>query len=239
MKTSELVYMINDELKLLSDDSNFTIDHILFLCSKYRAYIIKTDNLNKKLLQLIGLDSPLYQEICIDLEETDSKYSCDGGTVLKSVEKIPDTLSKLNINLNNFFKSSNLVYIDAERFKYQGCNKWLNSLIYTSVLPDGYLYLKSGDSHFRYLKSIKGYGVFADPQEAAKYSCDEDGENSCDFLEAEYPIEDHMVAFLIQCVVRELSESIYRPADIRNNATDDLDKIGQIPKNKNEQEQEQ
>lgn len=241
MKTSELVYMINDELKLLSDDSSFTIEHILFLCSKYRAYLIKVDNLNKKLLQYLGLESPLYQTLCLELEEvdpSDSQYSCDGGTVLKSKVKIPDALSKITVNLNNFFKSANLVYINPNRFKYQGCNKWLKSLIYASVLPNGYLYLKSSDTRFRYLESVKVSGVFSDPEEANKYSCDKN-DTPCDFMDADYPIEDYMVSAIIQYVVQELSNSIYRPADNKNNANDDLHTIGQIPKQQNNNNEEQ
>lgn len=242
MKTSELIYMINDELKLLSDDSSFTLEHILFLCSKYRSYLIKTDNLNKKLLQFIGLDSPLYQTICVNLEEvnptypTSNSYPCDGGTILRSVDEIPDTLSNISVNLNNFFKSANLVYIDAERFKYQGCNKWLQNLIYTSKLPNGHLYIKSSNPQFRYLKSVTVSGVFTDPEEANKYDCNAK-EQPCDFLEAEYPIEDYMVPAIIQYVVQELSNSIYRPTDTKNDSFDNLNELSQVPKsNKDEQE---
>nr|DAU83961.1 MAG TPA: Structural protein [Crassvirales sp.] len=37
----EIVFMIMDELKLSSDDSYFTEDHIIFLASKYRAFLLK------------------------------------------------------------------------------------------------------------------------------------------------------------------------------------------------------
>ena len=37
----ELVYMVMDELKLYSDDSNFTEDHIIMLLVKYRAFLLK------------------------------------------------------------------------------------------------------------------------------------------------------------------------------------------------------
>jgi hypothetical protein len=37
----DIVYMIMDELKLSSDDSYYTEDHIIFLISKYRAFLLK------------------------------------------------------------------------------------------------------------------------------------------------------------------------------------------------------
>ena len=241
MKTSELVNMINDELKLVSDDSSFTLEHILFLCSKYRAYLIQTDNLNKKLLTYIGYDSPLYQTICVNLEEVSpsnngESYSCDGGTVLKSTNIVPSSLSKIKVNLNNFFKSSNLVYTNPERLKYQGCNKWLNNIIYAAIHPNGYLYLKSGNSQFKYLENVTVTGIFSDPEKAREYDC-YNTDSPCDFMEDEYPIEDWMVPAIIQYVVQDLSNSIYRPADNRNNAADDLNDANQLPDNNKEKDE--
>ena len=42
-KLGEIVYMINDEIKLFSDDSSFTEDHIIFLIEKYRSAILKQE----------------------------------------------------------------------------------------------------------------------------------------------------------------------------------------------------
>ena len=39
----QLIYLVLDELKLMSDDSSFTEDHIIFLLSKYRAFIQLSD----------------------------------------------------------------------------------------------------------------------------------------------------------------------------------------------------
>lgn len=41
MTWRELIYMINDELKLDSDDSSFNEEHIAFLAGKYRAFLLK------------------------------------------------------------------------------------------------------------------------------------------------------------------------------------------------------
>jgi len=37
----ELTYMALDELKLMSDDSYYTEDHVLFLLNKYRSFLLK------------------------------------------------------------------------------------------------------------------------------------------------------------------------------------------------------
>jgi len=37
----EIVYLALEELKLTSDDSYYTEDHILFLLNKYRAFLLK------------------------------------------------------------------------------------------------------------------------------------------------------------------------------------------------------
>lgn len=239
MKTAELVYTINDELKLLSDDNTFTEEQILYLCNNYRAYLIKTDNLNKKLLSTLGFDSPLYQEICVNLEEVSpsnsGSYSCDGGTVLKSTNPLPDTLTDITVDINNYFHSTRLIYVPASRLKYIGCNKWTKNLIYASVLPNKYLYLKSSNPNFKFLEQVKVNSIFNDPSKALEYSCDSENK-SCNILEADYPIESYMAPAIISYVVQELSASIYRPADIKNDAQDNLHEVGQIPKDKDKSE---
>ena len=37
----ELVYLVLDELKLVSDDSTFTEDHVVFLLNRYRTFLLK------------------------------------------------------------------------------------------------------------------------------------------------------------------------------------------------------
>jgi hypothetical protein len=41
MLWKELVYMVLDELKLVSDDSTFTEDHVMFTLNKYRTFVLK------------------------------------------------------------------------------------------------------------------------------------------------------------------------------------------------------
>ena len=42
MKTyRQLIYLVLDELKLISDDSTYTEEHIMTLLSNYRAFLLK------------------------------------------------------------------------------------------------------------------------------------------------------------------------------------------------------
>jgi hypothetical protein len=40
-KYKELVYMVLDSVKIVSDDSIINEDHVIFLLNKYRAFLIK------------------------------------------------------------------------------------------------------------------------------------------------------------------------------------------------------
>jgi len=41
MTYKEIIYLILDELKMSSDDSYYTEDHVKFLCNKYRTLLLK------------------------------------------------------------------------------------------------------------------------------------------------------------------------------------------------------
>ena len=41
MTLRELVFMCMDEVKLHSDDSFYTEDHLVFLLNKYRSFVLK------------------------------------------------------------------------------------------------------------------------------------------------------------------------------------------------------
>lgn len=43
MKTSEIVYMINDLAKNMSDDASYTEDHIAWLARKYRSLLLRRE----------------------------------------------------------------------------------------------------------------------------------------------------------------------------------------------------
>ena len=79
-KYRELVYMVLDELKLSSDDSYFTEDHIIFLLGKYRTLLLKQ--------RYSDIKKPIpesnYQTICLNLVRVPaiSGEPCEGGLYL-------------------------------------------------------------------------------------------------------------------------------------------------------------
>lgn len=232
MTLREIVYMVLDEIKNLSDDRYFEEEHVIFLADKYRAFLLK---------QRYGTDlkksvpESNYQTICLPLEEPDmGDIACYTGPRLVSSHEIP---SFMNIGTKRIFpmKDFTTVYftlVSRDRFNYVGINKWLTNIIYATKGPDDKLYLKSGNPQHKYLKEVKLNAVFADFQKASELECDnminsEDSE-ACHIkplLDREFPLEPALVPPLVELIVKELIPAVYKPEDTVNNAADDLAKV--------------
>lgn len=214
--------MCLDQLKVASDDSYYTIDHILFLISKIRALLLKQtySNIKKEIPQ------SNYQTICLDLMQVPAITGepCEGGTYLRSKEKVPSTMT-IGTNIVypiDFYQGTHITYVSRERMRYVGTNKWLKNIIYTSKGPDGYLYFKSSNPQFLYLEKVRMTGIFEDPDKAAELECDSNNNLECDVLDREFPLEEGLVASVIELVIKYLSGAVYRPKDQENDANDDL-----------------
>ena len=222
MTYREIAYMCLDQLKVASDDSYYTIDHILFLISKIRALLLKQtySNIKKEIPQ------SNYQTICLDLMQVPAITGepCEGGTYLRSKEKVPSTMT-IGTNIVypiDFYQGTHITYVSRERMRYVGTNKWLKNVIYTSKGPDGYLYFKSSNPQFLYLEKVRMTGIFEDPDKAAELECDSNNNLECDVLDREFPLEEGLVASVIELVIKYLSGAVYRPKDQENDANDDL-----------------
>lgn len=219
-----LVYLVLDELKLISDDSFFSEEHIMFLLSKYRGLLLKREYKDIKK----EIPESNYQTLCLETEVVDAipGLPCE-GSYLRSKEKIPElmTISSPKVYAADFYQSE-ITYVPKERMRYVGNNKWLQNVIYASLGPDNYLYLKSSNPQYLYMENLRVSGIFEDPEKVNEYSCDDDTENSsCDPMDNKFPIEEALIPELIQLVVKELSGALYKPADSVNNASDDLSDI--------------
>lgn len=224
MLVKELVYMILDELKGMSDDYTYTQDHVLFLASKYRAFLLhqRYSDIRKPIAQ------SNYSNLCLDLIEVPaiSGEPCEGGTYLRSKEKIPFILKGTSPTIYpiDFYQGINIAYVSRERMRYIGSNKWMQNIIYCSLGPDNYLYFKSNNPQFLYLEKIRISAILEDFYESFNLLCDDTG-TKCDIMDAVFPIEDTIVPQLIELVVKELREAEYMPSDENNNADDDLDEV--------------
>lgn len=225
MTYRELVYLILDEIKLNTDDAQFTEDHIVFLLNKYRAFILKQRYSDIKKY----IPESNYQEICIDLIQTPaiSGEPCEGGTYLRSKIKIPYLIKIGNPMLYPIdYYQGDITYISRERMRYVGHNKYLQNIIYASIGPDGYLYFKSSNPQYLYLEKVKMQGIFEDPKDAINLQCSNTEESKlCDILDYNFPIEEALVPPIIELILKELVSAEYRPEDKQNNADDDLSNI--------------
>lgn len=225
----EVIYSALDLLKEKSDDAFYTEEHMLFLATKFRAYLLERKYKKSRNKAFQAMSGENTQQICVSLERTDLlPFGCSGSW-LKSTEKIPSTLEvgELKISTINEMLHSNVTMIPAERMPYVGYNKWLRNIIYAAKGADDYLYLSSINPQFLFLKNAKLTGVFSDPAEAAAMACDDSGETiACDVLDQEFPLEAALIPSCIELMVQEIAGPRYAPEDKANNAKDDLGEVG-------------
>lgn len=225
----ELVYMVLDELKLISDDSHFQEEHVIFLLDKYRSFILKQrySDIRKE------IPESNYQTICLDLEQVNAidGQPCTGVDYLRSIQEIPNMMSvgKQKISSTDYFQG-NFSYTNNERFKYVGNNKYLKNQIYGTIAPDSHLYIKSNNPQVYYLEKVKVTGIFEDASKAAELECD-GGTNACDVMDKDFPLEESLIPPVIELIVKELGGQKYQAEDTANNANDDLSDLASYIRN--------
>ena len=229
MTLRELVFMCMDEVKLHSDDSFYTEDHLVFLLNKYRSFVLKKE-LEKENKQLSSSNG---QTICLDLIEIRDENNPCGESMLRTEQKIPNLVNDCKVSLYpvNYFEGDHIIYTTMERMRYTTYNKWTKNLIYAAKGPDDYLYIKSSNPQYLYLEKLRMKAIFEDFESAAQYACDEDGEKlQCDIIDMKFPIENALVPIVTELVIKELLGVKYQPRDIHNNAADDASNPVSQPK---------
>ena len=218
----EITYMVLDEIKSLNSDSSVTEDHVIFLANHYRLFLLEQ---KKEKQGVAALSESNYQTICLDLEKTSAVPGLDfcTDTYLKSVQEIPTTIdaSSTRVYPINYY-STNTAFVTKDRFKYVGFNPALSNITYYTLGPDNHVYLKSSNPQFQYLKEAKVTGIFEDSEKAAELACDKDGEEKCDILDQDFPLEGAMIPQLLELIVKELYGTNIRPKDDQNNSADDM-----------------
>ena len=229
MTLRELVFMCMDEVKLNSDDSIYTEDHVVFLLNKYRSFVLKKE-LDKENKQLSSTNG---QTICLDLIEIRDEDNPCGESMLRTEQTIPNLVNDCKVSLYpvNYFEGDHIIYTTMERMRYTTYNKWTKNLIYAAKGPDDYLYLKSSNPQYLYLEKLRMKAIFEDFESAAQYACDDAGEElNCDILDMKFPIENALVPIVIELVVKELLGVKYQLRDTHNNAADDASNPVSQPK---------
>lgn len=220
MKAREIVYMVLDRLKGMSDDFTYTEDHILFMMKHYRTILLKQLYKDGKK----AISQANYQDLSLCLNDTSSinNIPCIGN-YLRSIDKIPNTvdISVTTVYPTDYYQGINIVYTTMDRMRYTGNNRYLDNIIYCSLGPDNYLYFKSNNPQHRYLNKVSMHGIFEDWEEAYKLSCTNDNK-VCNIMDADFPIESTLVTQMCDTIYNVLTNSIYKPADNNNDANDDL-----------------
>lgn len=226
-KYKEIVSMVLDELKITSDDSIFTEGHIIFLAGRYRSFLLKQryyTDLKKQ------IPESNYQTLCLSLEKTEAidGLPCIGGYYLRTTKPVPSLLPFGNTRFytaSSYFKGD-ITMVSKDRFKYVGENKYMQNILYATLGPDSHVYITSSNPQFLYLEGdnkLKVTGIFEDSENASDLECDNQGNpETCDILDRDFPMEDALIAPLIELITKELSPSIAAPEDKENDADDKL-----------------
>lgn len=196
MTYGEIVYMCLDEIKAMSDDSYVTEDHIVFLISKYRSYLLrqKYDKTNMPVAQ------SNYQTVEVDTQIPLYIMEIAKPRIFVIIE-------------DPYPQEKDLEYVPYKRYKYTGNNKYTSSLNRATITSEGAVKTSVGDQTITVtavLDDMLSYG----------YTMDE----RC-------PIEDDLVAGVIELVVKDVLGIAYRPEDKINNGSDDLSTVGMTTKN--------
>ena len=227
MLVKELIYSILDLSKTVtSDDSYITEGHIVFLCKKFRAFLLKKEQDKNRGSIEVASDFE-YQQICLDLEKVAAidGSPCTGGYYLRSTVALPKILEGTTPRVYpiDYYQGTNISFVSRDKMRYVGNNKYLKNIIYSSIGPDLHLYLNSANPQFLYLKKLRMSAIFEDFDAVNDLLCDNDGSSeSCDVLDMEFPIREYLVPTLIELVVKEISGAKYMPADTKNEAADSL-----------------
>jgi hypothetical protein len=230
MTVRELIYACLDLAKAsTSDDSFFEESFVFFLCKKYRSFLIKKEQEREKTTQTEAPSSET-QQICLDLEKVPAMDGepCTGGYYLRTTKEVPDLMEGYSPQVYpaDYYQGPYITFISKQRMRHVGSNPWLRNIIYVSKAADGHLYLNSSNPEFMYLRQIRMNAVFEDFDKAADLLCDDDCNcKSCDVLDMEFPIRDHLTAPLIELVVQQLVKGDQLPEEKRNNSDEDLTKM--------------
>ena len=215
----EAIYMCNDLLKGMSDDFTYTEEHIAYLLDKFRALLLKQryGNDPKKHVPYSN-----YQTLTV----TFSNLSIDVNDTYVSDQKIPYML-QLGIPRVTFDKyyDINFEFTSRERLPFVGNNKYLKRIWYGAINEQNNLCLKPSST--RYViddgTPLKVYitGIFENPREVIDEVSFGEDPNSLHEWDRNIPIEESLITTLVELVVKELANSVYRPNDIQNNNVDD------------------
>lgn len=233
----ECVYMIFDELKLSSDDSPWEVEHIIFLLNKYRAILTKqrygglkkdvpleyyqlwevgqldlpSNNTDVRRTFSFNKPVPPIMNLHGVILETSISYST--GPQIEDCIICGDPVILHNDSSSFYENNIDVNFINPDRFKYLGYNKWMTRQPYATIGYDHKLYISS-TVDFLEGKFFRIQGVFENPTDF------QDTTNGK--LDMYFPVEQALVQPILDLIVKELGNVLYLPKDNENNSDDNL-----------------
>lgn len=216
MTYRELIYMCLDEIKLASDDSYITEDHILFLIGKYRSFLLKQkyeksnmpvakSNFQKYMCKLNG----------VPIDNTSGSVP----KLMNIAQPVVFTDPRGIVGENEYY-----TYVPFHRFKFVGNNKYLSNIKYCTIDSNDFLQLKylKDQTTGRPIIPEDTFTIWAVFEDIIAVKGGLDNIN----YDHECPIESDLVAGVLELVVKDVLGMAYRPQDKANNGSDELGSVG-------------
>lgn len=248
----EIVYAVLDSTKTISDDALLEVEHVIYIANKMRSLLFIQKYKGKK----VEIPFAYYQRLNVYF---DTSYN--GGLTYKSIKQLPNILDITNLWQYTFvhndgMRTENLNFINPQKFKVVGYNKWLKGQVYITIDLDNYMYAKipaisSGNS----INLISEYetGTLIS-EDGLNQLVAEDSEglvdsyvyydtildnpidgyrfndnDELDVLDFIFPCEESLIQPIIDLCVKEIAAINGITRDVTNNATEDIS----IPKQQN------
>lgn len=226
--------MVLDQNKLSGDDAYVEPEHVLFMLSKVRAYLITQKY--QKLKSQIG--SANFQTLNFKLEPVESMANCLNGQqtyLMKSTEKVPHLLlmsdyeGYTEIAPKGIYGAPiNFTFVNNIRFNSVGYGRFSRNQTYVTIGPDNYIYLKSHNEDVTMLEELTLRAVFEDIENAALLTTETDtcgNAIQCDIFDCVFPMEEGLITPLLETTGNYIYQMASKSKDVRNNAADDLSSI--------------
>lgn len=242
MKTyRELVYIILDELKIISDDSLWENEHVISMLNKYRALLFKQRYSDKKR----EIPFAYYQRLPVSFELKRSN-----PPLIKSRKSLPPLIDMNNMWVYIFLNQDDLMLgnfniVNPQRFKSVGYNRWLKNEAYATIDNDLFMYIKPQNSSYssnynlidesisdNQLVSENGDSFISELISGSFFHFDAILDNPLDYkdfiediytdpLDMHFPCEEAMIQPVMDLSIKELGMMNQQKRDAANNANDD------------------
>ena len=229
---NELIYDILEDVKsnAISDDLDIDERLIIYKLNIQRALMLRNEynkpgrNLDEFIIQSLG---------CVEVEPADSSDCEDfpaDCTILRTKCELPKTMefnsrtaiTKVGpVDMLHYFFS----FVPYHQAVFSGNGKFAKNVVY-AFIRNKRMYFKVKGTVAKFLTRVNIMGIFEDPSAVANF-CTTAG-TACFSKDDPYPINDWMVPFVKEQVVRELVMSMQMPEDNSNDG--ESNEVGNVPR---------